>query len=86
MFDDEAIDAIADKAIKRNTGARGLRTILEEIMQDVMFEIPSNPDVKTVTITKECVVDKASPFVEYKEKKPLKKTTDTKNREDNKTA
>ena len=86
LFDDESVDAIAEKAIKRNTGARGLRTILEEIMQDVMFEIPSNPDVKTVTITKECVVDKATPTLLYKEKNQAKKTPQTKNAEDNKTA
>ncbi len=60
---DEAVDAIADKAIQRNTGARGLRTILEEVMQDIMFEIPSDSSINTVTVTKECVTEKAAPAV-----------------------
>ena len=51
-FDDEAIEEIAKEAIKRNTGARGLRTIIEETMQNIMFEVPSNPDIKSVTVTR----------------------------------
>ncbi len=70
---DEAVDAIADKAIERNTGARGLRTILEDVMQDIMFEIPSDPTIKTVTVTKECVTEKAAPEVVKEEKKAVKK-------------
>lgn len=85
-FDDEAVDAIAEKAIKRNTGARGLRTIVEEIMQDIMFEIPSDPTIKTVTVTKECVVDKAAPIVVCQGKKSVKKAVRTKSAEDDKTA
>ena len=54
-FDDEAIEAIADKAIARNTGARGLRAVLEDIMRDIMFETPSNKDITEVTITKSIV-------------------------------
>ncbi len=87
IFDDEAIEAIAEKAIKRNTGARGLRTIVEEIMQDIMFDIPSEPTIKTVKVTKECVVSKATPDVTREEKKPIKKpATHTKSAEDDKTA
>ncbi len=85
-FNDEAVDAIADKAIKRNTGARGLRTIVEEIMQDIMYEIPSDSSIKTVTVTKECVTEKAQPFVIREEKKAVKKTVRTKPSEDGKTA
>ena len=54
-FDDEALQEIANKAIERKTGARGLRSIIEETMMDVMFEIPSQEDVKLVRITKEAV-------------------------------
>ena len=55
-FDDEAIGAIADKAIAHNTGARGLRTIIEGIMTNIMFAIPANEDIAEVIITK-AVVD-----------------------------
>ena len=54
-FTPDALEAIADKAIERKTGARGLRAILEETMLDVMYEIPSREDVGLCTITKECV-------------------------------
>ncbi len=74
VVSDEAVDAVADKAIERNTGARGLRTILEDVMQDIMFEIPSDPTIKTVTVTKECVTEKAAPEVVKEEKKAVKKT------------
>ncbi|MBO4940668.1 MAG: ATP-dependent Clp protease ATP-binding subunit ClpX [Clostridia bacterium] len=72
-FLDEAVDAVAEKAIKRNTGARGLRTILEDIMQDIMFEIPSDSAIKKVTVTKECVTEKAAPLTEREERKTVKK-------------
>ena len=70
---DEAVDAIAEKAIKRNTGARGLRTILEEVMQDIMFDIPSDSSIRTVTVTETCVTEKAQPEIVREEKKPVKK-------------
>ena len=54
-FDDEALQEIANKAIERKTGARGLRSIIEETMLDVMFEVPSQENVKLVRITKEAV-------------------------------
>ena len=73
-FLDEAVDAVAEKAIKRNTGARGLRTILEDIMQDIMFEIPSDSSIKKVTVTKECVTEKAAPVTEREERKAVKKS------------
>ena len=62
-FTEDAIGAVADLAIKRKTGARGLRTILESIMQDIMFEIPSTPSIQKVIVTKDCVVKKAQPDV-----------------------
>ena len=57
-FDDEAIDLIAKEAIKRKTGARALRSIVEEIMLDVMYEVPSNSDIKTFTVTADMVSKK----------------------------
>ena len=51
----EALEAIADEAIKRGTGARGLRAIVEEIMLDVMYEIPSRKDIEKIIITKDDV-------------------------------
>ena len=54
-FEPEAINLIVDKAIERKTGARGLRSIIEEIMRDIMFEIPSNPNIEKCIITKETV-------------------------------
>ncbi len=85
-FNDEAVDAIADKAIKRNTGARGLRTIVEEIMQDIMYEIPSDSSIKTVTVTKECVTDNAEPMIVREEKRVKKAVHPQKSVEDDKTA
>ncbi|WP_349828931.1 ATP-dependent Clp protease ATP-binding subunit ClpX [Brevibacterium litoralis] len=56
-FDQEALEAIADLALLRGTGARGLRSIMEEVLQPVMFDVPSRDDVERVVVTKE-VVDK----------------------------
>jgi ATP-dependent Clp protease ATP-binding subunit ClpX len=63
VFEPDALQAIADLAIERKTGARGLRSILENIMRGTMFEIPSQQDVRQVTITRETVADKAEPEV-----------------------
>ncbi len=71
VFKPEALEAIADKTIRRNTGARGLRSVLEELMTTVMFETPSDPTVTRVTITRESVAEKGFP-VEI-EKNPDKK-------------
>ncbi|WP_048761275.1 ATP-dependent Clp protease ATP-binding subunit ClpX [Corynebacterium vitaeruminis] len=60
-LDDEALRAIAAKAISRNTGARGLRGIMEEILVPVMFEVPERDDVAEVIVHKECVTDGAAP-------------------------
>ena len=54
-FEQEALNLIVDKAIERKTGARGLRSIIEEIMRDIMFEIPSNPKIEKCIITEETV-------------------------------
>ena len=57
-FDDEALEAIADGAIRRNVGARGLRIILEELMLDLMYQLPQQRDPKELTITREMVINK----------------------------
>ena len=56
-FEDEALVEIAKKAIERKTGARGLRSIIEEIMLDVMYELPSREDIEKCVITKDTVTD-----------------------------
>lgn len=60
-FEDEAIKAVAKLSFERKTGARGLRAIMEDVMTDVMYEIPSEDDVKECVITKEAVLDGESP-------------------------
>src|SRR5438094_915821 len=59
----DALKAIAQKAIKRGTGARGLRAILEEMMTDIMFDLPSRDDVREVAITAECVSEGRQPLL-----------------------
>ena len=55
VFSDDALTSIADKALERETGARGLRSIIEEILLEVQFELPSRRDVKKCVVTKETV-------------------------------
>ena len=59
-FDDDAIELIAQEALKRKTGARALRSIVEEIMIDVMYDVPSNSDIKTFTVTADLVRKKCN--------------------------
>ena len=66
-FEPDALEAIAKKAIDRNTGARGLRSIIEEIMMDVMFDIPSNEAIEKVIITKEAAELTGEPTIVYKD-------------------
>ncbi|KPN18394.1 ATP-dependent Clp protease ATP-binding subunit ClpX [Arthrobacter sp. Edens01] len=61
VFEPEALDAIADQALGRGTGARGLRAILEEVLLPVMFDLPSREDIARVVITREAVTEKAEP-------------------------
>lgn len=63
-FDKDALQAIANKAIERKTGARGLRSIIEETMMDIMFEIPSQEEVTKVRVTKAAVEGKDKPILE----------------------
>ena len=67
-FEQEALEAIVDKAIERKTGARGLRSIIEEIMRDIMFDVPSTPDIAKCIITKETVLNKKAPELILREK------------------
>ena len=74
-FEPEAIQAIVDQAIERNTGARGLRSIIESIMRDIMFDIPSNDKITKCIITKETALNKAQPKIiidENKKRESLK--------------
>jgi ATP-dependent Clp protease ATP-binding subunit ClpX len=60
-FSDTALDAIADQAIKRSTGARGLRAIMEEVLMSVMYEVPSRKDVARVVVTEDVVLEHVNP-------------------------
>ena len=62
-FNQDALEAIVDKAIERKTGARGLRSIIEDIMRDIMFEIPSTPNITKCIITRNTVINKARPEI-----------------------
>lgn len=62
-FEKEAISAIAKLAAERKTGARGLRTILEDIMLDIMYDIPSDPTIEKVIVTKGCIEKKTKPRI-----------------------
>ncbi|MBO0465955.1 ATP-dependent protease ATP-binding subunit ClpX [Enterococcus plantarum] len=67
-FEPEALRAIANKAIERNTGARGLRSIIEEIMMDVMFDVPSDDSIEKVIITEMAVDGTGKPAIVYNKK------------------
>lgn len=62
-FVDDAVEAIADEALRRNTGARGLRAIIENVMLEVMYEVPSRADVTRVVVTKEVVTKRDKPLL-----------------------
>ena len=81
VFEQEALDAIVDKAIERKTGARGLRSIIEDLMRDIMFDIPSNPKIEKCIVTKKTVLEKAEPEVVENDLKEEKKKQGKKKRE-----
>ena len=72
-FTDDAIEAIADQAMLRGTGARGLRAILEEVLLNVMYDVPSRDDVAKVVITREVVSDNVNPTLVPREEPAKKK-------------
>lgn len=74
-FSPEAIEAVADQALLRGTGARGLRAILEEVLQGIMFDVPSRDDVAGVVITPEVVLENVNPTIVAHEKPSKKRTS-----------
>ena len=68
-IDDDALIEVARKAIERKTGARGLRSILEETMMDIMYDIPSRDDVSAILINKDCIIKKSEPLIRVKDTK-----------------
>lgn len=69
-FTDEALQAIADSALKRGTGARGLRAIMEEVLLPVMFDVPSDDGISRVVVTKEVVEDNVLPTIVRRDEEP----------------
>ncbi len=80
-FETKALEAIVDKAIERKTGARGLRSIIEEIMRDIMFDIPSNPNIVKCIVTEDTVLGKEGPKIIEEEKDKTNKKSEKKKRE-----
>ena len=69
-FEDDAMQAIAEKALERDTGARALRSVIEEFMMDIMYEIPKDDNIGTVTITRAFVEGKGGPVIEIRTDTP----------------
>ncbi len=69
-FDQSALEAIADKAMEKDTGARALRAIIEEFMLDIMYEIPKDENIGHVVITRDYIEGKASPIIEIRSNEP----------------
>ena len=72
VFTEEALKLVAKKAMERNLGARGLRGIIEEIMRDVMYEVPDEENVKEVIVTEKCITEGAKPEYVYDATRPRK--------------
>ena len=62
-FEDDALKAVAKKAIQLNTGARGLRAILEDLLLDMMYDIPSDKSIEKVVVREDCITSKAQPKI-----------------------
>ena len=80
-FKPEALEAMADITLERKTGARGLRSVFESILNDLMFTIPSNYNIEKITITEDCVRNGAKPLMRTgnKRKSVLLHSKDLKN-------
>ena len=65
VFADDALEAVAEMALEKKTGARGLRSIIEKSLLDIMFSVPSDETICRVTITKNCITDGDAPVIEY---------------------
>lgn len=72
-FEPDALEAIVDKAIERKTGARGLRSIIENVMTDIMYDIPSNEKIEKCIITKDTIQNNAKPKIIENPNKESKK-------------
>lgn len=66
IFDDSAMEAVAEKALEKKTGARALRAIIEEFMLDIMYEIPKDENIGRVTITRDYIDNKGAPIIEMR--------------------
>jgi len=80
-FEDEALYSISKKAIERKTGARGLRSIIEDVMLDIMYEIPSRDDIEKCVITKETIENKVDPTLVLSDRRKKSRTKKTDNSE-----
>jgi ATP-dependent Clp protease ATP-binding subunit ClpX len=69
-FTDDALEAIADQALTRGTGARGLRAIMEEVLMPVMFDVPSDEGISRVVVTREVVLDNVLPTIVRRDEEP----------------
>ena len=74
-FTDDALSAIAKEAVERKTGARGLRSIIEKVMTDIMYEIPSDDTIGICTITKDVIEGKGQPEIVYRDTAVPRKMT-----------
>jgi ATP-dependent Clp protease ATP-binding subunit ClpX len=77
VFEQGALEAIADKTLEKKTGARGLRSIMEQTLIPIMFKVPSEPTISKVIITADCVKNGTAPDVERDETRTERKLTTT---------
>ena len=77
-FTDDALDAIAEKAMKRDTGARALRSIIEDFMLDIMYEIPKDDNIGRVTITREYIEGTGGPIIDIRSNEILEQVENPK--------
>ena len=73
VMGDDTLRAVAEEAIKRKTGARGLRNVMEDTLNQLMFDVPSDPSIKKVTITPEAVCGRAPALIEHRTEAPALK-------------
>ena len=72
VFESKALAAVAHQAIRKKTGARGLRGVIEDAMLDIMYDIPSNPTIQKCVITEDVILKKKEPHIVYNNEKPKK--------------
>jgi ATP-dependent Clp protease ATP-binding subunit ClpX len=77
VFEQDALEAIADKTLEKKTGARGLRSIMEQTLIPIMFKVPSEPTITKVIVTADCVKNGAAPKVERDDSRTERKLTTT---------